>query len=469
MRGCSARKDTGPRMLAAQIAGWVAILLLMAAGRVGASEQDPILLSPTRYEILAGRYSVFADFQAGLQRLLDACGKPEPAVVPAGQRPNGRLGDSTRQAIQRALQCDAMRAVPPESLARDGLLTEAVWRAVMGEEPPPSVDARANAMVLSFEATDFGDAPEWNLCQDGQRGRVGRVGQKTSNFVCYNASDPCSFFTWGPRGATAGAGREIQYILWMAWKEDPALLQKAFGTEYADLHRFFHLAGGGKETCDGAIPLKQFVCSVWIDPERRRIWDEALATLGHSALVRNAYSRLYGLNEFDGAKLQRYFQLWRDLGLVPSQVDYAFFLDRATHLGGPPQDHSEVEKLAACLHEERRIALTANGAARRCLARQQPHETQPVYRLARDVGYYLDNYPLGALNDEEIRTWGGYVPISAGHNFRLSDVVPFHLTEAQSLTSIVPDAPKPQSDELTPAEMNACPASVLSPLHRKPN
>ena len=454
-----------------QIKASVILLAVAFAGSGGAAAQmDPVLVSPLRYDILGGRYSIFARFQANLQQVLDACGKPEPAVVPRGEQPSGRLGATTRQGIQRALECEVLRDVPADSSARDGLITEAVWRGIMGSASTPSAEDRANAMVLSFEATDFGDAPEWNLCQDGQRGRRGQPRQKGDDLVCYNESDPCSFVTWGPRGATAGAGREIQYVLWMAWKQDPALLQKAFGTEYASLHRFFNLKGGGKKTCDGAIPLKQFVCAVWTDRARRRVWDNALAVLGHSSIVRDAYSRLYALNEFDGAKLHDYFKLWRDLGLVPSEIDYAFFLDRATHLGGPPENHGHaVEALSACMREEKATAGTPNGAARRCLSRQQPHETQPEYRLARDVAYFLDAYPLGTLSEKEIRAWGGYVPLSANYNFRLSDTVPYHLGEAAPLSSIGSDLPRPDSDELTPAEIKGCPASVLSPVHRKPN
>lgn len=467
MRGWSAVEAFAAR---ARIVAAATLLLAASASLAGTAQADPVLVSPLRYDILGGRYSVFAKFQENLQRVLDGCGKAQPAVVPPGKGPSGRLGATTRQGIQRALGCEALLAVPEDSPARDGLITESVWRGIMGSEPFPTAEDRANALVLSFEATDFGDEPEWNLCQDGQRGRRGQARPKGGDLVCYNESDPCSFVTWGPRGATAGAGREIQYILWMAWKQDPALLQKAFGTEYAHLHRFFHLKGGGKKTCDGEIPLKQFVCAVWTDPARRKIWDSALAELGHSLLVRGAYSRLYALNEFDGAKMRDYFKLWRELGLNPSEIDYAFFLDRATHLGGPPDDHGHaVQSLGACLHEERTKAVSVNGAARRCLARQQPHETQPEYRLARDVAYYLDAYPEGTLTEKEIRAWGGYVPLSAVYNFRLSDATPFQLGTAATMKSLGADVPRPDSEELTPAELRGCPASVLTPIHRKPN
>ena len=155
--------------------------------------------------------------------------------------------------------------------------------------------------------------------------------------------------------------------------------------------------------------------------------------------------------------------------MKPSEIDYAFFLDRTTHLGGPPEEDSAVARLGKCLHEERTKALTPNAAARRCLAQQQPHETQPEYRLARDVAYYLDSYPEGSLSQREISTWAGYVPLSATYNFGLSDTETVAITEAPSLASLSSDLPHAQSSELTSAELKSCPASVLSPVRRKPS
>ncbi|MFM9846595.1 MAG: hypothetical protein ACKVP3_05485 [Hyphomicrobiaceae bacterium] len=441
---------------------------LLASVAAAAPRTDAVILNPARYEILAGRYSPFAAFQTNLQRLLDQCGKGTPSVLPTGEDAAGRLGAATRYGIQRALDCPPLRDVPADSPARSGIITDGVWHAIMGEGRAPTAEDRAHAMVLSFEATDFGDAPEWNLCQDGERRRQGTAKAAGNDLVCYNESDPCSFMTWGPRGATAGAGREIQLVLWMVSKQDPALLQKAFGAEYPNLRRFFQLKGGGKSKCDGDIPLKRFVCAVWMDKTRRTIWEQALTALGHSALVRKAYTELYALSDFDGTKLQDYYAIWRELGLRPSEIDYAFFLDRTTHLGGPPEEDSAVARLGKCLHEERTKALTPNAAARRCLAQQQPHETQPEYRLARDVAYYLDSYPEGSLSEREISTWAGYVPLSATYNFGLSDTETVAITEAPSLASLNPDLPRAQSSELTSAELKACPVSVLSPIRRKP-
>jgi hypothetical protein len=430
---------------------------------------DGVILNVNRFTVLAGRYSVFAEFQQSLQRVLDACGKTEPVVVQRGSEPTGHIGTETRLGIQAALGCRPLHAVPADSTARDGVLTEAVWRAVMGGAPIPGLRDRVMAQVLSYEATDFGDRPEWNLCQDS-KGRQGeQLDPKAPDFVCYNASDPCSLLTWGPRGATAGSGREIQWILWMAWKQDPARIEKAFGREFRNVQRFLRLQSGPSDRiCREVTPLRQFMCAVWVNPERRRVWEEALAELGRIPMVRRAYDHLYSLNEFDGGKLRAFFQLWGRLGLAPNEVDYAFFMDRATHLGGPPEPvPATADRLSKCIEGEAH-AISRNGAARRCLSRLQTHDTQPELRMARDVGFYLDAYPEGALSDAEIRRWGGYIPLSAVHNFGLSEVKLVQIEDAPGLASLGTGLPIADTAEITPQEARSCPATILTPARGKP-
>lgn len=448
----------------------LAAVVSMMSWATAMAAADAVILNPNRYDVFVGRYSVFAKFQIHLQRVLDECGKSAPAVVPRGGRPSGKIGRETRHGIARALGCEALRQVPENSPAREGILTEAVWRAVMADDPLPTVRDRADALVLSFEGTDFGELPEWNFCQDNIAFLPRQSNRWASDFVCHNASDPCAFLTWGPRGATAGLGREIQLILWMIWKEDPALVERAFGAEAGNLERFFRLKGGGSKGCYTETPLKRFLCAIWMDPARSARWENALVQLGQVSLVRDAYARLYAMREFDGEKLRTFFELWQKLGLTPSEIDYAFFMDRITHLGGPPDGGgvSAVEALTACMREEHG-AVSVNGAARRCLARLQPHETQPDYRLGRDVAYYLEAYGQGALSENEIKNWANYVPLSAIHTFGLSDEKPAQREDAAPLSALGPDLAQPDASDLAPIDRSDCPATVISPEPRKPN
>jgi hypothetical protein len=251
-----------------RIAGAAAVFLsLQAVPCAAQAPSDEVILDTTRYDVLSGRYSIFAKFQANLQAVLTACGKADPVVVAKGEAPSGKIEASTRQGIQVALECEALISVPRESSAKDGVITEALWGAVMADERMPSLRDRVDALVLSFEGTDFDETPEWNLCADNPKDQSD---PKKPGFVCYNASDPCSLLTWGPRGATAGSGREIQWVVWLTMKRDATLVQKAFGSEFQNLRRFLNLSGNEEgKSCDAATPLKRFMCAVWVNPSRR--------------------------------------------------------------------------------------------------------------------------------------------------------------------------------------------------------
>lgn len=445
--------DHAGRLMCLLSAFWLAATPAAGADPAGAA----VVLDARRYEIFAGRHSPFATFQARLREKLDACGRQDVEIGPRGAPPSGRLGPETVEAIKALVDCGGVNEARNTALASQGVLTEAVWRDVMGDIPVPDARARAHTLVLSFEGTDFGDVPEWNLCQDGMRqGPRGRI-------ACFNSSDPCSYLTWGPRGATAGSGREIQYILAAIDQQNPALLKSAFGSEYATLKRFYRAKSGSRATCTGPIPLKILVCSIWATPERRSAWERALQTLGGDRTVREIYDQLYAAQEFDGFKMKAFFQLWNELQLPPSEVDYAFFLDRITHIGGPPTPAADLAaSMRTCIAGER-DAISSHGAARRCLARMQQHATQPDYRTGRDVAYYLDAYREGGIPEQEIKLWAAYMPLSAVHNFGLRDDRPAHLADAPSLRQLSMELPPEADGQVLPSEIARCPVSVLTP------
>ena len=431
-----------------------------------ADRPSGIIVDATEFPVRGGRYSFVARFQAALQSALDSCGQGMPRVVAEGRKPSGTFDEATIRGLVRASACPPLASL--ERPPTDGILTRNVWSALMPGAVAPSVDERVSALVLSFEATDFGDAPEWNFCQDSKLPPGGSVDDIVSGArACVNRSDPCSLLTWGPRGATAGAGRELQWILWLTMVRNERLVANAFGSEYAAMRRFLHLKGGGLRACDGTSALEHFVCAIWVDPARRRTWDEALRRLGHSSEAQAAYAEIYASSEFDGSVLRGYFDLWEKLGLQPTEVDYAFFIDRTTHLGGP-DDGSEASKpgeLKACIEAENsKGAFTANGAARRCLSRQVPHPRQPTDRLARDVAFYIDAYPDGALSKPEIDAWSHFVPLAAQHRLGLSDHQHVRPRAHPSIQQLGPPPPLPRTEALEPGEAEACPTAVLRSL-----
>ncbi len=442
------------------LAGGLILAVTMGQAALAA---DEVIVDPRDYPIRAGAFSRVAEFQDRLRLRLAGCKERKLPVADRDRR--GTLGPGTAAEISALAACDTTIA-PTGSSAGNGVLTAALWGAVMGGEPPPTAVELADALTLTFEATDFTDKPEWNFCQDNGGAPEGRAERATTSGQCRNASDPCSLLTWGPRGATAGQGRELQWILWRTAAAGSEAIDRAFGSEAANVRRFARLAGPPPDSCDGSSPVERFMCAAWVDPVRRQAWERGLVTLGADAAVRASYRALYRSFPFDGYKLEGYRRLWSALGLAPSELDYAFFYDRATHIGAPPEDAETLAAdLRSCVAAETG-AGNPHAAARRCLSLRHPHPTQPVDRLGRDVAYYKDAYAAGALSAREVDTWSRHIPLGAAKNFALSDA-------RNGAIDVAPDPAAPAGEppqdvvELTAAEAQ-CPAFILAPDRRPP-
>lgn len=444
------------------------VTLAIGSPNTALAASDPIVVDAPDQIVRGGRFSRLAAFQRRLRDVLQRCDRARHREIVANLEPDGRIGEETRRAVVAALACHESKGVPADSRAREGAITAAVWRAIAGRTPLPDLRERAMALILTFEDTDFGDAPEWGFCRDNASNNEMGTDPTAADFVCHNASDPCSFLTWGPRGATAGGGREIQLVLAMVDKLQPRLVERAFGAETANVRRLFGLPAGDAQHCPGDSEVELFMCSVWLDPKRREKWESGLARLGQVPLVRQLYERLYTFAEFDGAKLADYYELWSRLGLEVNEVDFAFFMDRITHYGGPWQNAKDdaIAKIASCMAADVH-AHHANGKARRCIARLQPHPNQPADRLARDVAFYIDAYPDGALPDREISAWAHFKPVSAVMGLGLREdakvAQPETMSLAQSGEALVL---MPASQELTETERTSCPAAIRAPLRR---
>lgn len=424
--------------------------------------EDRVIVDPREQAIRAGSYSRMADFQGELLRLARRCrGAAAEGLNPD---PSGTVGPATSRVIRSIVGCPELANLPGASPAREGVITNALWRLVAPGIAEPRLQDRVDALVLSFEATDFTDKPEWNFCQDSSIGDRERARNGHSPIRCFNVSDPCSMLTWGPRGATAGQGREIQWVLWKILKSYPGMLERAFGAEFANVRRFVRLRGPPLQ-CAGDSPLEHFVCAVWRDPARRHAWEEGLVILGQDSFVRHIFQRLYASEEFDGYKLRAYYRLWGELGLQPSEIDYAFFYDRATHIGAPPEGLQSRE-LKMCADAES-TALTAHAAARRCLSKRHRHPAQSPDREGRDIAFYVDGYAWDALGDDERKAWTNHIPLAAGRHFGLSDERLVPIEQVTGGLSEAADAPPQDSSQLTQAE-KSCPLEIRAPVRSQP-
>lgn len=419
---------------------------------------DTVLIQPDRIALRVGTHSVVATFVERLEQHAPSCSASN--ALP--RDPPGIFGAATMQRIAAAVTClDGATASPRTYPA----LTAELWQKLAPDLPLPTLKDRVDALTLSFEATDFADPPIWNFCQD-TKSSTDRAAAVIAGATCFNHTDPCSMLTWGPRGATAGQGAELQWVLWNIHRSAPGMIAQAFGNEAAAVRRFVRLVPPNPVACDGTSPLEHFMCAAWIDPERRKAWEQGLVKLSRSAIVQRIYSDIYSAHEFDGYKLESYMSLWRRLSIPPSEIDYAFFIDRATHVGAPPEPALQTEQAIQACMADTKDAKTRHAAARRCLALHHPHATQPIDRLGRDVSYYRMQFADGALTANELTTWDRHIPIDAGAAFGLSDDRP---APANLVQAPLPADARPPRDltELEHDELS-CPLRIRAPERRLP-
>ena len=393
---------------------------------------DPVLFAYGEAALFDGKYGKVRELQAALAPVLAKCRIAGVNIVP-----DGRFGANTAEAIRRVSACQVLKVkLPDGSAAFAGAVTVGLWRAILPRVPPPTVEQRAQILVLTYEATDY-DNLEWNFCQSRP---IWSPDDPTK--PCYT-NDPRSYITWGPRGATAGHGREAQWILWRLERRNPRLLPKAFGAEVATVRQLLAIDD------DSA---RRLLCSVFADTPRRTAWAAAFASLGREPLVRRLYDAHYLSQASDGAKMTRLYKLWELLKLRPTAVDYGFFLDRATHSSPPPAGDGAI-RIAAWLKAN--AAPVTSAQVRRAFAASFPTANQTQDRLGRDVAFFIDNFGEAGLNEAELAAWQKRGKVKA------SDVGLFDYLPAPALVNIVETTRPAFTETLNPAPL--CPPSVLLP------
>ena len=397
---------------------------------------DPIISRYNGAALDGGKFGYLAEVQKKLNQLSVECKPARTLAV------NGQFGPRMRDAIKKAASCpDVRNSLPPDSEARNGALTDALWAILFPARPKPSVYDRAMAVVLTQEATDY-DRAEWNFCQSRPSYNPAK-GQTTCN-----SNDPTSFLTWGPRGATAGGGGEVQRILYAVDSDlnMKAIVDDSFKSASADVRRLERL---------DAKDIGPFLCKVWINPQLRQQWKEGFTLFGASQQVQRVYDALYASSTSDGGKIARFYRLYASAGIVPTETDYAFMIDRATQFSGPGAN-----TIAAATAAMKSLGARATPAElRRWLALNFRPSNQRTDRLGRDVVFYVDALEASgqSLTPEERTAWEGRNAIRSD-DAGLSDSIQlaeFHAPEFQQ-------QPLPRGTErLTDAERAACPAAIL--------
>ena len=385
----------------------VCVTVFLSLRPTSAQDLSQVLYRFENRALTLGRYGAVAVFQERLFSQAANCAGKSAGSYGA---PDGIVGAKTRQAIidlQTCLNASVRAALGAESY---GAITVGLWRLMMpAQMPPPDAITRANHLTFALEGTDY-DAIQFNFCQS----RNPRSGKRylEGDPWCYT-NDPNAYLTWGPRGATAGAGAEIQQIVFAAERANPGLLNAVFGPHTDAMHR---LALGNNQSAFDIL------CAIWIDPDRRAGFTARFARYGALSEVQRAYRRVYDAANADGGKIARFFKIYAALkpviGRDPTEIDLAYFIDMATHGMAPPGNVSDLSaKMVKFASRTRKVP--SPGELRRQLAAWLPSQHKYNDRIARDAIFLIDD-PEITLSDTHRRIWQQRSGLKAS-DFGLSD------------------------------------------------
>lgn len=428
----------------------VASLIVFAAALAApmARAEDPVLYQYRSWTITDGAAGNVAQFQAGLNVALADCGLAQTVS------PDGVLGKGTAKAVTALAGCEAVsEKLEPGSAARKGAVTAALWQIVLPDVPVPGVEARSAALKLTFENTDY-HTMQWNFCQNRPR-----YDPANGQNVCYS-NDRASFITWGPNGATAGHGREVQAILSAFLAQNPetngARLDAAFGGEAAGVRRMLDL-----NASNANASLEVYLCGVWMSPTRRADWTKGFETFGKTPGVADLYRDVYKSRSFDGGKIATFYSVWTapEFGLQVTELDHAFFVDRSAHMGIKA---SALTSALRALKAETGAAWPPSPAEiRRHIALTVRPPNQVADRLGRDAAYYAASIGEAGLTEEERTAWKTRGARNA-EDLGLDD------TRFMPAFIAAPSLPHPMpKGEVTAEERALCPDAVLNPLAPK--
>jgi hypothetical protein len=230
------------------------------------------------------------------------------------------------------------------------------------------------------------------------------------------------------------------------------LLQSVFGQQADPMRR---LVLGTNEAA------YEILCAIWIDPDRREAFRRHFALYGSLPEVQDAYRRVYAAANADGGKIRRFFKVYEALKPIihrdPTEIDLAFFIDRATHGGAPPIDvRPLIDKMTHFVTRTR--IVPSPGEIRRQLAAWLPSPHKYNDRIARDAIFLIDD-PEVDLSVAHRRIWKARSGLKAS-DFGLSDqryITQYPVAPATGYESIK------RFDTVLPTDKKACPAAVRRP------
>ena len=364
--------------------GIVCAAFACSTSQAGTSSDDVLFVIRDGHETTGSRFGPLAQFQRRLAGAAQRCGAP---VGKEDVFADGVLGKGTLKVLRGLTQCTEYGGLPRGSLSQ-GLITEHTWRVVAPGLPVPDSGQRARMLSFRHEGTDYTDV-EFN---EGTADK--------------------GILTWGPQGATAGQAFQVQRILRRISTQLPDLVDQAFGTEATALRA---LAKTNTECA-----AREAIASVTSDTARRSAWKHGFRKLGERPEVRQIYDNLMNVSDASGAPeaVEDFFRSYWAHCWRPTEVDFAFFLDRAVQMD-VRQPKTDMAMNAVARVENRAGRMFSPAERRRAVAVNftagNPHFVAD--RLRRDVVYYVDGIPRADMTDESLlalheRTVAPYIGLS---------------------------------------------------------
>jgi hypothetical protein len=326
------------------------------------SPADAVLLryadAGSRVVIQDSKWGPIGRLQAAIDQRAEACGVDSVAR-------DGRFSRATAEAARAIAACRGLSA-------DDRHLTVEAWQAITGQAPPDAL-ARAQTLTRTMEDGDY-DRLEWNVC------------------VKFTG-DSGSVLTWGPYGKTLGWGGELLGVL---HRLDRATVLGAFAAEGAAgadkllaLKTAQQLGEDSRHTYPGARALMEGVCK---QPGQMAAWMRAFARIGAMPEAQAAYEdAAWGDKSWFRHVVERLDKIWRKAGLEPTEVDFAFFLDRSIHMGWGEARFAAVRLALAEARACTAPGRFTNAHARLVVADLVRAKAQPDDRLARDAMFLIDD------------------------------------------------------------------------------
>jgi hypothetical protein len=200
------------------------------------------------------------------------------------------------------------------------------------------------------------------------------------------------------------------------------------------------------------------LCEIYVDRARKMQWTQAFAVFGKLPVVQTLYDQHYLSLVSDGAKMRDFYHLYERLGVRPTEIDYAFFLDRATQASAPAPTDATAAALTKWLAKRKLAHTPAN--LRRAIAAVFPTPYQKFDRLGRDVAFIVDAVTEARLTVAERNAWQNRGALSAG-SVGFSDERP---APPLSVISVTGELSGPRVDGVaTFAAGASCPVAVLNP------